>query len=217
MNTEIETININGYNVEIRHDDWQENPREYGYCTSTLVTAHRRYTFGEEKLTGYAGSIVADFEAHLNDEELSHKDIICLEVYLYEHGGVALSTSPFTCQWDSGQLGYIYEKRSDIRAEFGVKRISPKLEQKIFDRLDSEIETLGYWANGDVYCYSINDETCGGFYGWDHEASGLIEAATDAVDTIRQQKLRAHSDRLKQLIKCGVGLQYRPTLSLSDA
>lgn len=209
-----ETIKIKGYDVEISHDDWQENPREWDCCSSTLVTAHRKYHFGGVELTHYARSIKDAFQQHLADEGLSEKDIIYLDVFIYDHSGVALKTTPFNCRWDSGQLGMIYEKRSDIRAEFGVKRISPKLEQRIFARLDSEVSILEHWANGDIYAFSINDETCGGFYGCDHEESGLIAEATATVDAIRHQKLFEHIEKLKQLIKSGVGLQYRPTLNL---
>lgn len=180
MNTE--TITINGYNVEISHDDWQENPREWDCCSSTLVTAHRKYNFGGIELTHYARSIKDAFEQHLADQDLSYKDIIYHDVFMYDHSGIALSTAPFSCPWDSGQLGMIYEKRSDIRAEFGVKRISPKLEQLILARLASEIKILGHWANGDIYAFSIDDEVYGGFYGYDHEESGLIAEATATVN-----------------------------------
>ncbi len=208
-----EIINIKGYKVEISHDDWQENPREWG-CSSTLVTAHQKYTFGGIQLTRHAFSIEDAFQKHLADVGLSYKDIIYREVFMYEHSGIALSMSPFGCRFDSGQLGYIYEKRSAVRAEFGVKRISRRLKQQILNRLESEIEILGYWANGEVYCFSVGEETYGGFYGCDHYRSGLIEAAAEAVDHLHKETLTAHFKKLKQLIKAGVALKYRPVLRL---
>lgn len=212
MNTE--TVTIKGYQVKIYHDAWGECPREW--TESTLVTAHKNYTFGGVRLTTNAWSIEDAFNQHLADKKLTQKDIVFRKVYLYDHSGLALSTEPFSCRFDSGQLGYIYEKRSDIRAEFGVKRISPKLEQKILNRLSSEINILEHWANGNVYEFSVADESYGGFYGYNHDESGLIEAVTDAVDSIRRQKLREHMAKLKQLIKSGVSLQYRPMLNLAE-
>lgn len=208
-------INIKGYDVEISLDYWKDNPREW--VSSTLVTAHKNYTFGGIKLTRDAWSIEGAFQQHLADEGLSLRDIIYYEVFMYEHSGIALNIVPFSCRFDSGQLGYIYEKRCDIRAEFGVKRISPKLEQRVLSRLFNELQLLEYWANGEVYSFSIADEVYGGFYGYDHEKSGLIAAANEAIDHLRQEKIRQHSRRLKQLIKAGVGLQYRPALSLQGA
>lgn len=105
-------------------------------------------------------------------------------VFMFDHSGIVLSASSFGCRFDSGQLGFIYEKRSDIRAEFGVKAISPKLRQHILDRLDSEIQLLEYWANGEVYCFSVADESCGGFYGSDRQKSGLIEATMEVIESI---------------------------------
>ncbi len=210
----METIKIKDYPVKIYLEDWTENPREWA-DSSTLCTAHRNYGFGGVALSHTCTSLHDAFRHHLQDEGLTERDIICCDVYLYEHSGIALSTAPFSCSWDSGQLGYIYEKRSDIRAEFDVKRISPQLEQIIFDRLDSEIETLGYWANGEVYYYEVEGEICGGFFGSDHEASGLIESATDTINWLRREKVRKHTANLKRLIKSGVNLQYRPPLSLA--
>lgn len=209
-----DTINIKGYDVVIKHDIWEENPRDWDICSSTLVTAHKRYSFGGVALTRCANSIEDAFQQHLADKDLTEKDVIFLEVYMFDHSGIALSTTPFGCRWDSGQLGFIYEKRSDIREEFNVKRISKKLEQRIYERLDSEVNLLGHWANGEVFCFTVDGETYGGFYGFDHQKSGLFEAAAEAVDAIRRYKVRKHTERLKQLIKSGVSLQYRPTLNL---
>lgn len=213
----IETINIKGYDVEISLDDWQESPREW--VSSTLVTAHKNYTFGGIRLTRDAWSIMDAFKRHLNDVDLSEKDIIFVEVFMYEHSGIALSTTPFNCRFDSGQLGYLYEKRSEIRTEFGVKRISPKLERYILSRMVSELQSLEHWANGEVYRFSVvgEEDSCGGFYGCDHNESGLIETAADAIDTIHRHKLHKHTAKLKRLIKAGVGLQYRPALNLQGA
>ncbi|MBS9781913.1 MAG: hypothetical protein KGV56_05395 [Gammaproteobacteria bacterium] len=210
-----EIINIKGCDVEISVDVWAENPRNWGCTSSTLCTAHRKYDLGGIDLTANAYSLNGAFKQHLQEQGLTDKDIICRDVYLYDHGGfLGLSTEAFVCSWDSGQLGYIYEKRSDIRQEFNVKRISPKLEQQILNRLDAEINELGYYYNGEVYSFSVAGESYGGFYGYNHEESGLIAMATETVDAIRQQQLRQHINRLKRLIKAGVGLEYRPALSL---
>ena len=102
-------------------------------------------------------------------------DTIWLPVYRYSHGNIALRTTPFSCPWDSGLTGYIYESKSSVRDEFGVKRISPKLRALIEDRLRTEVAVFGAYCNGDVFGYE-NEETgdsCWGFYGfmeldWDY-------------------------------------------------
>jgi hypothetical protein len=34
--------------------------------------------------------------------------LVILPLYLYDHGGITISCSPFSCPWDSGQVGWIY-------------------------------------------------------------------------------------------------------------
>ena len=181
MNNILETLNIKGFDVHILISHDAENPLDWG--SATLLTAHRRYTFGGDRLPFDANSIEEAFDWHLDGRGLTRRDVIWLPVYLYDHSGLALSDTPFGDPWDSGQLGYIYERRDAIRAEYHVQRISRKLEQSVLARLRHTLQLLEYWANGNVYAYEIPalDEYCGGFYGWDHETSGLVEYATDAV------------------------------------
>lgn len=215
MNDIIETLTIDGYAVEIYHDPDVEHPR--AWCSSTLCTAHRRYDFGGESLSGDAASIEEAFAEHLADKGLTERDVIWLPVYGFEHSGLALGCTPFGDRWDSGQVGYIYVSRADIRREFKVKRISHKLEGIIQDRLRSEIEELSAWANGETYYFAIpalDDLSIGGFYGSDHEASGLLSAARSEIRHAIRQKRRAHYTRLKRLIHAGVPLQYRPQFAI---
>ena len=214
MNDMLETLTIDGYAVEIFHDpDIVKSP--HTWCSSTLCIAHRRYNFGGEHLSGDAGSFAEAFAWHLAEQGLHERDIICLLIYMYEHGGIVLKCCPFNDRWDSGQVGFLYERRTDIRREFGVKRISPKLECRIYDRLRGEIETLSAWANGDIYGFRIPalDIVCGGYYGWDHRASGLLEAATEDIRYAVRQQRHDHFSRLKHLIRSKVPLQYRPALA----
>lgn len=129
MNTILETLNIKGFDVNILADRDAENPLAWG--SATLVTAHRRYTFGGDRLPFDANSIEEAFDWHLDSKGLTRRDVIWLPVYLYDH-----------------------------------------------------LQLLEHWANGDVYAWEIPalDEYGGGFYGWDHDTSGLLEYATDAIN-----------------------------------
>lgn len=44
---------------------------------------------------------------------------IILPLYLYDHGGITMSTGPFSCPWDSGQLGWIYALKQRFIDETG--------------------------------------------------------------------------------------------------
>jgi hypothetical protein len=56
-------------------------------------------------------------------------------------------------------------------------------------QMESAIELYGQWAWGDVYGYTCEDENgedvghgCWGFYGSDHDKSGLLESAQSEID-----------------------------------
>jgi hypothetical protein len=143
--------------IEIHHDPDCEEP----YRTATLAIM-----------------------GHMGDENPTQtpKDAISCPVYRYEHSGTAFSTKPFSCPWDSALTGYIYETKADIRKEFGVKRISAKLNKKILDRLKTDVQIFGQWANGECCGYVITetDESCWGFYSHDDAYQAALEEQAHA-------------------------------------
>jgi len=117
---------------------------------------------------------------------------IMLPLYLYDHSGITISTGPFNCPWDSGQIGYIYIAIKDVLKEYNKKRMSKKLRQKAIDLLRAEVNTYDDYLTGSIYGYMIEsaneeneiecDDSCWGFYGYDHEKSGLLESAKSSID-----------------------------------
>jgi hypothetical protein len=107
---------------------------------------------------------------------------------MYEHGNVAFSTNSFSCRWDSGQIGWIYISKEDARKEWGWDRLTNSRRSDIYKWMEGEVETYSDFANGNVYYYNIDNSngdhvgSCGGFYGYDHDASGLLEYAQNAID-----------------------------------
>jgi hypothetical protein len=59
---------------------------------------------------------------------------------MYDHGGITISYKPFSCPFDSGQVGWIFMNKDRVRREFGVKRISKKVMDKVRSALIAEIE-----------------------------------------------------------------------------
>ena len=67
-----------------------------------LICWHRRYSLGDSN-EFYRP---CDFQAFA---EVNKDNMYCiLNVYMYDHTGIALSTEPFNDRFDSGQVGYIY-------------------------------------------------------------------------------------------------------------
>ena len=161
----MDTIAYETYTIEIEQDECAESPREWDNLGEILYTS-TRYTLGDRRTDAdEIESIMAD------DNE------IWLPVYAYIHSGVALSTGnayPFNDRWDADMCGIIHVSKDTVRKEYSKQRISRKLYAQVESLLRSEIEELNQYLQGDVYCYSIQDESgdviasCCGLYGYDY-------------------------------------------------
>jgi hypothetical protein len=144
-------------------------------------------------------------------EKTIRKYYVILPLYLYDHSGITISTGPFSCPWDSGQIGYIYISIENILKEFNRKKMSKKLRQKAINLLRGEVNAYDDYLTGNVYGYTIEptdknksiecDDSCWGFYG-DYENSGLLESAKGSIDyAIEKYKenCKAEHERRKQV------------------
>jgi len=78
--------------------------------------------------------------------------------------------------------------------------------------LKNDAELYENWAFGYCYGYTvddIDDASCWGFYGYDHEKSGLLENAHNAIDCHIEQAHKARIEQVKTWIRNRVPLMYR--------
>lgn len=150
-----------GLFAEIYHDDFSGNPRKEWDNLGFMTCFHGRYNLGDDH----------GFESPEELEEfLDSEEVISLPLYLYDHSGITMSTRPFSCPWDSGQVGHIYVTKEQVRIEYGWKRITKKRYREIEDRLRSEVKIYDQYLTGQVYGYVIFDrhgeelDSCWGFY-----------------------------------------------------
>lgn len=116
--------------------------------------------------------------------DLEKQGYIAYPVFCYEHGAIAISLRPFSCSWDSGQLGFAVIHKNKIKKEYNCKRITKSIIEKVYSNLIAEVTALNKYINNEIYCYVIkneNDEvidSCTGFYDYDYceqEAKFAIE------------------------------------------
>ena len=114
-----------------------------------------------------------------------------LPLYLYDHSGITISTGPFSCNWDSGQVGWIFVSKDKVKKE-GID------ETKVGEYLKGEVETYDRYIRGDVYGYRIYEVTtcnlghdheedldsCWGFYGEDY----CLQEAKDIVNHLIEKE-----------------------------
>lgn len=141
------------YTLTIDYDDYDESPRENDNLW-TLVTAHRNYAWDEE-LPEDCESLEDAFIEHLDDKWLTMDQVYYHRVWLMDHLWLSVRTSPFWCQWYSGQWGYIYVSHDRYKEECIPVEWETD-EQSALKYLDGEIETLNRYYSWEIYRFSIS-------------------------------------------------------------
>jgi hypothetical protein len=172
-------------------------------CHSRYILGHKQYKDGVEAIYETLQELNYDNYVKMDDDycDMNYNDFIekymnklddiaiVLPLYLYDHSGITMNTTGFHCPWDSGQIGFIYVTKENIRKEFNKKRISLQLRHKVLNQLKGEVKLYDQYLTGDVYGYNIDDpytgehiSSCWGFYGYDWESNGLMEMVKNAID-----------------------------------
>lgn len=123
-------------------------------------------------------------------------------VYAYEHSGITVAATPFSCAFDSGQVGVAIYTKEQILLDRQQKRFTKACASYATRHIKDVLETIDDYLQGECYGFSILDsegdelESCWGFYGSDHERSGLFAMALNAAD-------RRHLVKTGQITKEG--------------
>jgi hypothetical protein len=172
--------------LEIKQDEDPMNPRE---CDNLgkMVCFHGRYELGDKHSMSMEDAKA--LHAKMN------KEGVALPLYLYDHSGITMSTAPFSCPWDSGQVGFIYADKEAIRKNFMKKACSKKMLAQALEILRDEVKVYDQYLTGDVYGYVIKDEegevvdSCWGFFGMkDAEEQG--KAALESENKREAQEVK---------------------------
>lgn len=151
------------FKLEIEQDSSPESPRTWDNL-GTMVCFHKRYDLGDK--TDYRSE---DYDSwgELKQGIIDNEgEVFMLPLYLYDHSGITMSTRPFNCNWDSGQVGYIFVSKNKVKKE-GID------ETKVLDYLKGEVETYDQYLTGDVWGYRIYEiETCS----LGHEHKTLVDS-----------------------------------------
>ena len=147
------------------------------------------------------GTVAADADHMLEvSTGIASGELVGLPVYAYVHSGTQLSTTPFSCPFDSGPAGFIACSREDAKGWFG-KDVP---EDRVLEVLRSEVEEFSKFLQGDVYNITIyvdgkEEETIGGFYGFDYaveEAKALAEGFVQHLEKTTKVFLKTGTGKL---------------------
>ena len=169
-------------------DDPHEGPRDWDNL-GTMLCFHGRYNLGDSDAQDdlnerYDSDDFEDWDA-MEQALIKQEDIaVILPLYLFDHSGITIRTGPFSCPWDSGQVGFVFVTKDKLRKEFNRKRLSTKILTKAEGILCSEVKVYDQYLTGDIYGFVIEDksgeqvDSCWGFYGMElvlQEAYNVIK------------------------------------------
>jgi hypothetical protein len=136
-----------------------------------MICFHNRYDLGDKH--DYRSNDYNGWDELKEQIEKDHNVGVILPLYLYDHSGITISTSSFSCQWDSGQVGWTFCTKEEMDSNW-IELSGQDKEERSEVLLKGEVETYDQYLRGDVYGYRVfkveNGEeeeldSCWGFYG----------------------------------------------------
>lgn len=138
---------INRFVSDLVLDEYPECPFDWIGDVIHFGLYHSRYRFtrNNEKMDLCE---FQDFVAkHIDDPEY-----VFIPVYMFEHSGIAFSFESFNDRFDSGMLGYVWAKLSELKNEY----IVDSREEAIKIMKNTVQDVFCYWE-GDVWYIQIID------------------------------------------------------------
>lgn len=167
------------YTFKIEQSEDYASPREWDNV-SKFAVFHSRYdlpndSYLERRDIDELGSWDCVREELMRCHEIYTS---CIKpVYMYDNSGIALSTTGFSCPWDSGQVGFVFVDKATIKKE-SITRV------QAIKALHSELNAYDQYVRGDVWDIvvfydsgNVVESVCG-FYGHEYaesEAKGMVE------------------------------------------
>jgi len=178
---EIERFKKDDKILKVFLDKYPENPRDWDNV-GLMLCLHKKYDLGDRRhyLSPNDIGSWANVERHLR-EDLNAA--VVLPLYLYDHGGISMSTRPYNDRWDSGQVGFICATEEKLKKEKLTKRKAVRI-------LEGEVKVYNQYLMGSVYGYvlvklkkckacghveELPIDSCWGFFGDTVKESGLYE------------------------------------------
>jgi hypothetical protein len=197
--------------IRLIRDDDPRNPRTECDNITVMICSHKRYLLGDEKLSKEFPT--GDFKNWAAMEEAiieRYAPIAIKPLYMYDHSGITISTSPFSCPWDSGQIGFVLVPGSQRENYWNNDKEEPPTEADLkawAERvIDGDVEVYDKYLTGDVYGFVVDEavedptrpgeqmidcdekpvfdegDSCWGFYGSDWKTNGMADSIQSLVD-----------------------------------
>ena len=187
MSKVVESIEYKGYIINVKEDEFSQNPNEWADENWFLVGFHRDFTVEREGFgVDVCRALVSKDEYKAADESIKERvrkikkqyHFFGLEAYI--HSGVVLALSHEgnfpDRKWDVSQLGCVFIAKAEAKTRKKAKQSAASL-----------IESWNDYLGGNVYGYEIESkdgeqiDSCWDFYG-DYRDNGMLNEAKKVVD-----------------------------------
>jgi hypothetical protein len=191
--------------IDILKDYDPQNPRDDDNL-GKMICFHDQYILGDvdrRKLGTVEQELIAIYESLNKEAVMTEADFdgidgivdqiknfaVILPLYLYDHGGITISTGPFSCPWDSGQVGFIYCSFEDGRKEFPDLSFDDFIKQ-ITEILEGEVKNYDDYLVGNYYGYRVyeNGEEIETLWGFSGDIDSIVnEIATYYTEILKEE------------------------------
>lgn len=221
-----------GIPFEIWHDEYPINPFEEWDCEPPTMTSYDRNNtdYSKGAINNFLSNEITDGQLLRHQKnllellELNLEDYECKEDKISDMRYEISNTEDFKILAEVATItktkhsltysrGYSPGDYADlfilITPDYlKLTGVNPKdVDDEFFE---STAELWGNWAWGSVYGFTIDDEdSCGGFYGDDHDKSGLLDHVKAEIDATISQQEERRLKRLKTMIKNNVPITHR--------
>ena len=155
--------NGNKVQAELVYDPDADNPREWDNLGTILISPDKSHWIANR-------DVAVDTSIHLGKNPFEHWDNIRREqlklkkseiaiaypITKYEHGEIFLQLG-YKRGWDYTVSGFVYVTKETLRKEYGVTRITKSVIARAESCLQSELNMLTGWLNGECYGWQIKE------------------------------------------------------------
>lgn len=142
---------FNYYTWQKRYYSMQENSyREIDDWFDAQVGEDAYYRL-EEKATSLKHFL------ELLTNALDKVGIVAFPILSYEHTGLTYYLGDSIDRWDGSFVGFAWQTKEELYKEYGCKRISRKIREKIKGCVETKLETYTLYCNDEVYSFELYD------------------------------------------------------------
>jgi hypothetical protein len=164
---------MKNYKLEVVPDNSPINPREDDNITTMVCFGKYDYLGDKHDYKSNNFDSLDELKEHIESE---YKVLMIKPLYVYDHSGITISTSPFNDRFDTSRIGWVFIDEKKLKTICGEGTYTDK---ELNEWIDGEVKMYDKYLVGDCYGYEIFEiETCDK----GHQHKNLIESCYGYYD-----------------------------------